>query len=162
MGSGKSTLGKKLARELSMPFVDLDFSIAEEMGSTIAEIFEQHGEQFFRKKEHETLKRILEQEGSLVMSVGGGAPCFFDNMQLMNAAGTTVFIHMPPAALADRLNNAKEQRPLLQRVPPEELENFIANHLEERMPYYSQAKFTMQGISAKPQDILLLLEHGAP
>lgn len=160
MGSGKSTLGKKLARELAVPFVDLDAVIAQDEGKSIAVLFEQHGENHFRQREHQALKRILEQEGSLVLSVGGGTPCFFDNMELMNTAGVTVYIQMPPAALADRLNNAKEKRPLLQRVPTEELENFIANHLEQRLPYYNRAKFTVQGISAKPQDILLLLDRG--
>lgn len=161
MGSGKSTLGKKLARELSVPFYDLDKLIAEKEGRSVSELFALHGEAYFRELEQKMLRDTLSIQGSWVLSVGGGTPCFFDNMKVMNEVGMTVFIHMPVGALAERLRHAKEKRPLLEQVAPDLLENHIAQHMQERIPFYSQAKYTIEGLSVKVQDVLLLLGHGA-
>ena len=139
MGAGKTTLGKALARELHIPFIDLDWYIEERFHKTVGELFSERGEASFRELEKNMLHEVGEFE-DVVISTGGGAPCFFDNMEYMNDCGDTVFLDVEPAVLFRRLRVAKQQRPLLANKSDEELMDFICEALQKRHPFYSKAK----------------------
>ena len=140
MGAGKTTLGKAFAREMNVPFIDLDWYIEERFHKSIRELFTERGEASFRELERNMLHEVGEFE-DVVVSTGGGTPCFFDNMDYMNACGDTVFLQVEPEVLFHRLKVAKQQRPLLENKSDEELMNFICEALQKRHPFYSQAKF---------------------
>lgn len=146
MGCGKSTMGKKLAVKLGYEFIDLDHQIEHSMGTTIAEYFSVHGEAAFRKLESETLK-TYDYPVNAVIATGGGTPCFFDNMEWMNVNGLSIYIEMPAAALAKRLESGKEKRPLLRDLNEAEMIAFIENKLSEREVFYKRAGVTVNGIS---------------
>ena len=139
MGSGKTTVGKRLAKALSLDFIDLDAYIQSKYRKTIPQLFEEKGEKGFRELEHLTLREVATFE-DVVISTGGGAPCFFDNMELMNGAGTTVYLQAEPNELADRLAASKTVRPLIAGKSREELVPFITNHLAQREPFYNTAR----------------------
>lgn len=139
MGAGKTTLGKAFARKMNVPFVDLDWYIEERFHKTVQQLFSERGEQGFRELEQKMLHEVAEFE-DVVISAGGGTPCFFDNMDYMNACGDTVFLQVEPEVLFRRLKVAKQQRPLLANKSDEELMNFICEALQKRHPFYSQAK----------------------
>lgn len=147
MGSGKSTVGKKIAGKLGYKFVDMDAVIADLAGETIPEIFRNKGEDAFRQLERSVLQSMCNHSNTVV-STGGGAPCFFDNMKLMNQAGITVYLNMQVQSLADRLQKSKQERPLLPPMPAEELESYISRHLAERIYYYNQARLVVKGENA--------------
>lgn len=146
MGCGKSTMGKKLAVKLGYEFIDLDHQIEHSMGTTIAEYFSVHGEAAFRKLESETLK-TFDYPINAVIATGGGTPCFFDNTEWMNASGLSIYIEMPAAALAKRLESGKEKRPLLRDLNEAEMIAFIQNKLSEREVFYKRALVTVNGIN---------------
>lgn len=146
MGCGKTTSGKKLALSLNCPFYDLDHQIAAATGLSISAYFATHGEDAFRALERNTLQQYP-YPTDCVISTGGGTPCFFDNMEWMNANGSTVFIDMPAAALAKRLEPGKHKRPLIKDLSGEELVNFISDKLEGRMPFYKQAQVVINGVN---------------
>lgn len=140
MGAGKTTLGKAFARKLNLPFVDLDWYMEERFHKTVGELFVERGETGFRELE----KNMLHEVGAfedVVISTGGGAPCFFDNMDFMNRNGETVFLNVHPDVLFRRLRVAKQQRPILQGKQDDELKEFIIQALEKRAPFYSQAQY---------------------
>ena len=144
MGAGKTTLGKAFARAMELTFVDLDWYIEERYHKTVRQIFEERGEDGFRELE----KRMLHEAGdfeNVVISVGGGTPCFFDNMDYMNAVGKTVFLDVDVKVLFRRLKVAKQQRPLLANKTDEELMTFIVEALQKRLPFYSKAKYVFNG-----------------
>ena len=136
MGAGKTTLGKAFARKLNIPFVDLDWYIGE--------LFSERGEAGFRELERSMLHEVGAFE-NVIISTGGGAPCFFDNMEFMNQNGITVFLDVDPEVLFRRLRIAKQQRPILQGKEDSELKDFIVQALEKRAPFYSQAQFIFCG-----------------
>ncbi len=144
MGSGKSTAGKKLASELGYEFIDLDHFIESEYNQTIPEIFASKGEKEFRSMENNALKKVLEKTDA-VISCGGGTPCYFNNMELMNNNGITIYLKMSVDALVNRLVNAKEKRPLIQNKTEPELRAFIARQLEKREDQYHLAQYTIKG-----------------
>lgn len=139
MGAGKTTLCKAFSRELGLTFIDLDWYIEERFHKTVQQLFSERGEQGFRELEQKMLHEVAEFE-DVVISAGGGTPCFFDNMDYMNACGDTVFLQVEPEVLFRRLKVAKQQRPLLANKSDEELMNFICEALQKRHPFYSQAK----------------------
>ena len=144
MGAGKTTLGKAFARALGLTFVDLDWYIEERFHKSIRQLFAERGEEGFRELE----KRMLHEAGDfedVVISVGGGTPCFFDNMEYMNEAGETVFLAVNLQVLFRRLKVAKHQRPLLDGKTDEELKAFIQEALQKRLPFYTKAKHTFNG-----------------
>ena len=140
MGAGKTTLGKAFARKMNVPFVDLDWYIEERFHKTVGELCTARGEPGFRELERNLLHEVAEFE-NVVSSTGGGAPCFFDNMEFMNRVGKTVFLDVHPDVLFRRLRIAKQQRPILQGKEDDELKAFIIRALEQRAPFYTQAQY---------------------
>ena len=156
MGSGKSTLGKKLAKKLEVSFFDLDNEIEKEAGITVFQIFEEKGEAYFRLLEQQILKQLIATDSVAVIALGGGTPCFYDNMKLVNEAGTSVYIKYNAGILCSRLINAKTARPLIQNKSEQELKTFIENSLSERERFYLQSKFIVEGNNIKVEDLLEL------
>ena len=140
MGAGKTTLGKAFARKMNVPFVDLDWYIEERFHQNDGELFTERGEPGLRELERYMLHEVAEFE-NVVISTGGGAPCFFDNMEFMNRVGKTVFLDVHPDVLFRRLRIAKQQRPILQGKEDDELKAFIIRALEQRAPFYTQAQY---------------------
>ncbi|HJE89197.1 shikimate kinase [Rikenella microfusus] len=157
MGSGKTTLGKPLAARLGYRFIDLDKAIEEGEGSTVGEIFAVRGEAHFRTLEHKYLQNIVSHGGDLVVSTGGGTPCFGGNMELMNASGVTVYFKLSPAMLADRLSAAKVCRPLLAGKSPEELLRYIVDTLAVREAYYGRANVVVANPSRDVAKLVAIL-----
>lgn len=143
MGAGKTTAGKELAKVLELEFIDLDHFIQARYQKTVSQLFQDVGEGEFRKIESSVLKEVGEFE-NVVISTGGGTPCFFDNMEYMNKAGTTVYLNAAPEALAARLNTCKEKRPLIKDKSEDELFTFVVESLEKRNPYYTQAQIIFE------------------
>lgn len=153
MGSGKSTLGPKLARSLDVPFLDLDKMIEEQEGMTIASFFEQKGEAAFRQLEADLLRSITLEKDSFLLSTGGGVPVFHNNMDFMNEHGLTLYLEMNPKSLAQRLAPARAERPLLKHLNDDGLENFVAEKLKEREPFYKKARLIINGLSPNANNI---------
>lgn len=152
MGVGKTTIGKKLAKLFHVSFIDLDKLIESKYRKTVPELFVEYGESGFRQLEQKSLSEVSEIE-DVVISTGGGTPCFFDNMQRMNRAGITVYIHADPVELAARLCASKTVRPIVSGKSREELVPFITNHLSEREKFYNQARIIYK------TDYLITKEH---
>ena len=142
MGSGKTTIGKKLANYLKYDFIDLDKLIESRVGMSIVEYFELHGENAFRDLEKDILQKTEFQE-NVIIATGGGAPCFGNNMAWMNENGLVAYLSLSPKALASRLENSKTDRPLIRNLKGDELEGFISTKLAEREPFYNQSKFVV-------------------
>ena len=156
MGSGKTTVGKALAKKLGYTFIDMDDAIIEQTGKSISELFELHGEQGFREIEKQYLHSTFDFKKTII-STGGGAPCFFDNMEQINAHGTCFYIKMSVGGLFNRLTNAKDERPLLKNLNDEELKAFIELNLSKREPFYSKATHTIKGENLKLAGIIKIL-----
>ena len=153
MASGKTTLGKKLANKLNIPFIDVDAKIEELEGCSISEIFLHKGEKGFRLLETDFLKTYNFPE-SFVLSTGGGMPCFNDNMKTLNALGTTFYLKRPVKELVNRLVSAKEKRPLVEGKTIEELETFITDTLIIRSPFYESSKFILNRENQTVEEII--------
>lgn len=143
MGSGKSSTGATLASQLGYEFIDLDKFIEQEYKMTIPEIFSSKGEKEFRAMEHNALKKIIERK-KIVVACGGGTPCYYGNMELMNNNGTTVYLKMSVDSLVNRLMNAKEKRPLIANKDEKQLKEFVSRQLEKREDTYHQAQYTVK------------------
>lgn len=141
MGAGKTTLGKAFARAMNLGFIDLDWYIEERFHKTVGALFAEKGEEEFRLLEKRMLHEVADFE-DVVISTGGGTPCFFDNMEFMNTRGETVFLDVKLNVLFRRLKVAKHQRPLLAQKSDDELASFISEALQQRMPFYSKARHT--------------------
>ena len=139
MGAGKTTLGRGLAEALHCSFIDLDLYIEQRYHRTIGELFAEKGEPGFREIERRMLQEVSDFE-HVVIATGGGTPCFFDNMERMNACGLTVYLEADPDILFRRLRIASQKRPLLRGKSDEELRSYIAEALEKRAPRYRQAR----------------------
>ena len=142
MGSGKTTVGKALSKETGMMFYDLDWYIESRMRKTVSQIFAEKGEEGFRKIEYNMLHEVAEFE-NVIISCGGGTPCFFDNMDYLNQQGDVVYLKATPETLYEHLLMAKIERPLLKDKSPEELIAYITEHLKERAPFYEKAHYTL-------------------
>jgi len=139
MGSGKTTVGKALSKATGMMFYDLDWYIESRMRKTVSQIFAERGEEGFRQIEHNMLHEVAEFE-NVIISCGGGTPCFFDNMDYLNQQGDVVYLKATPETLYKHLMMAKVERPLLKDKTPEELIAYITDHLKERAPFYEKAR----------------------
>lgn len=159
MGSGKTTLGRKLAARMNYEFIDLDHKLEQQVELSIAEYFTLFGEDSFRKLEAEVLRKTPYPENAII-STGGGLPCFFDNMEWMKANGKVVYIKLSPKTLADRLETGKEERPLLQDKHGDALVEFIENKLAEREPFYAQANIIADGLSLTAERMEQILMVG--
>mgnify|MGYP002623678924 CR=1 FL=1 len=142
MGAGKTTVGKALAKELGLTFYDLDWYISSRMRKTVGQIFEERGEDGFRQIERNMLHEVAEFE-DVVISCGGGTPCFFDNIDYMNQQAPVVYLKASPEVLYKHLAMSKNDRPLLRGKSQEELITFINEQLEKREPFYSKAGYTL-------------------
>lgn len=142
MGSGKSTVGKLLSKSINYNSLDLDKLIETEQGLSINKIFNQHGELYFRKLEHQILIETLKRDDNCIISLGGGTPCYSNNMELFNNENTiTIYLNCSVDELFERLNYNKSKRPLIANMDDTELKEYIAKHLFERSFYYNQAQF---------------------
>lgn len=154
MGSGKSSVAKWLQEKMGLPLHDLDQTIETKTQHSIAELFAQKGEIYFRKLEHETLKELLRQPQPFILSLGGGTPCYANNHELLQASGINwIYLKASPETLLDRITNDKTERPLLSGKTPAELKDFIAQHLFERSFFYNQAKYKITTDGKTPDDI---------
>lgn len=141
MGSGKSTLGRGLSEALNCPFDDLDQLIEKESSLSVSELFEDRGEIAFRRMESQVLRTYLETTTSSVLALGGGTPCYGNNLDVLHEMGaTTVYLQLSVPSLLERLKAGKEKRPLIAHLNDEQLEEFIRKHLFERQFYYNQAR----------------------
>lgn len=154
MGCGKSTLGRRLAKHLGLQFIDMDHYIEERNCKSIPKIFAEDGEAEFRKKERHALEELSEFT-DIVIATGGGAPCFFDNIDLMNKTGKTIYLNIHPNILADRLLKSKTERPLIKGKSREELIEFIDETLLKRNEFYLQANYQI----TEPDIDLNLMEN---
>ena len=142
MGSGKTTVGRALAKEIGLPFYDLDWYIESRMRKKISQIFAERGEEGFRKIECNMLHEVAEFE-DVVISCGGGTPCFFDNIDYLNQQAQVVYLRCEPEVLHKHLLMGKGDRPLLKGKTPDELIEYIRQQLELREPYYTKARYTL-------------------
>ena len=142
MGSGKTTVGKALSKETGMMFYDLDWYIESRMRKTVSQIFAERGEEGFRQIEYNMLHEVAGFE-DVIISCGGGTPCFFDNMDYLNQQGDVVYLKATPETLYKHLMMAKVERPLLKNKSPEELIAYITEHLKERSPFYEKARYSL-------------------
>jgi len=143
MGSGKSLVGKQLANALNYSFKDMDQVIEDQENCSILQLFSEKGEIYFRRKETETLIDILQSETSLVLSTGGGTPCYGSNMEKLLAHDEVIIIYLKASikALTERLFNEKEKRPLIDHINTrEDLQEFIGKHIFERAPVYERSQ----------------------
>lgn len=172
MGSGKSWLSRRLSEQGGVPRYDLDEEIEREQGMTIGGYFGRHGEAAFRKTERETLERLCEKIRSVeaksgddphgfaaVVSTGGGTPCFGDNMEWMNANGTTLWIDTPKEVLFERLKRGRAHRPLIRGLDDVGLEAYIASALESRRVFYAKARMHWLGDGKESLDLSKISEH---
>lgn len=157
MGSGKSFCSKKLAKKLKIAVYDLDKLIEMTEDITIAEIFEEEGEEYFRKEESKIL-RWFEEKKTFVLATGGGTPCFHKNMEWMNENGITIWINEPINVLVERLKKEKEHRPLIKDLSDDEMAEFLTNKLVERTQFYSMAAHTIEYSSMKDADLVKLIK----
>ena len=142
MGAGKTTIGRQLALQLQLPFYDLDWYIESRMRQSIPHIFSSKGEDGFRKIEYNMLHEVAEFE-NVVISCGGGTPCFYDNIDYMNQQADTIYLKASPEVLYSHLKMGRTERPLLKGKQPEEMLQFIGRQVEERENFYLRAKYTL-------------------
>ena len=142
MGSGKTTVGKALSKQTGLMFYDLDWYIENRMRTSVSQLFTERGEEAFRKIEYNMLHEVAEFE-DVIISCGGGTPCFFDNMDYLNQQGDVVYLKSSPEVLYKHLLMAKVERPLLKGKSPEELISYITEHLQQRAPFYEKARYTL-------------------
>jgi shikimate kinase len=155
MGSGKTHWGRLVSGKLRLPFFDLDEQIISHEGKSITEIFAEKGEEYFRLVETDLLHIISESHDNFVMACGGGAPCFYNNIDYMNQLGTTVWINTPIEVLQQRLSAEKESRPLIRNLPNDQLKAFITKKFSDRKIFYEQAGIV---IDEEPVRLELLVE----
>ena len=154
MGSGKSHISKLLSGKINFQLFDLDKVISTKHQQTIPEIFQNKGEIFFRKLEKETLEEILEKEKQCILSVGGGTPVYYNNMDVLNEKTITIYLRANISTLTERLVKQKDKRPIIARIPDEDLPEFIAKHLFERNVFYNKSQFIIDTDNKSPEVIV--------
>jgi shikimate kinase len=156
MGCGKSTMGRALSASLNLMFIDLDTFLEERYFKTIPQIFAEEGEESFRRKERKVLEEVAAFD-NVVVATGGGAPCFFDNMELMNNSGFCIFLDVEIDSLVTRLLHAKTERPLIKGKSPDELRLFIEGLMLKRRPFYEKSSHILKGKDILPEQVLELV-----
>ncbi|MDQ1095053.1 MULTISPECIES: shikimate kinase [Chryseobacterium] len=154
MGSGKSHISKILSEKLDFRLIDLDKEISKRNKLAVPEIFEKKGEIYFRKQEREILEEILATEENSILSLGGGTPVYYNNMEIINHNSKSIFLKASVATLSERLLKQKDKRPLIARIADEDLPEFIAKHLFERNEFYSKSQFSVSTDARSPEDIV--------
>lgn len=154
MGSGKTHISKILSEKINFKLIDLDKEISRRNKLTIPEIFDKKGEIHFRKLERETLEEILASEENVILSLGGGTPVYYNNMEIINHNSKSVFLRASVSTLSERLLKQKEKRPLIANISDENLAEFIAKHLFERNEFYNKAQINVITDAREPEDIV--------
>jgi shikimate kinase len=154
MGVGKTTIARFLAQKMNLKWVDLDKIIEEKMNLSIKELFQQKGEIYFRKIEHEVFKELVENNEKLIISTGGGTPCYANNHLLLNGDEVvSIYLQASIAVIFYRLKEAKSERPLVVNQNDENLKEFIAKNLFDRSFFYNQATFKICVDAKTPEEI---------
>lgn len=153
MGSGKSTMGRTLASQLNLTFIDLDSFLEEKYFKTIPQIFAEEGEDGFRRKERKVLEEVCAFD-NVIVATGGGAPCFFNNMELMNNSGFCIFLDVDITSLVNRLLHARVERPLIKGKSPDELRTFIEMTMAKRRPFYEKAHYILRGAEITARQVV--------
>lgn len=159
MGVGKTYLGQQLGHYFQLPFIDLDKEIEIEFKQTVSEIFTTKGEFYFRKTEAKLLKLVAHNPVTKIVSIGGGTPCFYNNMLEMNYWGVTVWLQQNPTILAQRLVAEKETRPLIKNIPNHEIPQFLQKQLQQRIVFYNQAQVKIAPNLLNLNGIIETLQH---
>lgn len=157
MGSGKTTVGRKLSRALQYGFVDLDKQIENTVGQSISDYFNEKGEDVFRDIERNELHKTFGMENTVV-SLGGGTPCFFDNLEQINKQGKSVYLKMSATSLASRLQYSKTPRPLIKDLADGELFEFVQQQLGEREKFYNRSHFLIKGENLKVKELAEMIK----
>lgn len=160
MGSGKSYWTKFLSKKIKTGGYDLDYLIESNEEKTIAEIFAEDGEEYFRKQEAKILRWFKEKKG-FVLGTGGGTPCFSDNMDWMNKHGLTIFIDAPIEQLVERLKPEKDHRPLIKNLSDDALFRFLTDKRKERLAFYQQAKIHLTGDDINERNFIKIIKEHA-
>ncbi|HEX5555562.1 MAG TPA: shikimate kinase [Chitinophagaceae bacterium] len=147
MGSGKTYWGRRLAAGMNVPLIDLDEEIVKDAGMSIPDIFARKGEAYFRELERDKLHEILQNE-HFIVSCGGGVPCFFDNMVVMNNEGLTIWLDAPVEVMVDRLKRWRHERPLIRDLDDDALREYVETKLNERRFFYQQAQLTINPVTS--------------
>lgn len=157
-GSGKTTIGKELAKALTVPFVDLDAEVERQEQMTIKQIFDLRKEDYFRQSESTQLRKWCETPGDFVMATGGGTPVYFDNVQLINQSGKSIFLDVPPREIARRIQLTKvSDRPLFAKSDAEALKDQVEFLRSQRIHFYRQAHWIWTGTAISPEEILKMI-----
>ncbi|MDR5590939.1 shikimate kinase [Christiangramia sp. SM2212] len=162
MGSGKSYIGKRLAERIEQDFIDFDEEIEKRENSKISEIFEKKGEIYFRKLERKVLEEMTSSPENLVISLGGGTPCYGNNMDLIKNAkdSTSVYLKLNIENLTNRLEQEKSHRPMISHLEDrEKLEEFIRKHLFERGFYYNQSEYILDCNTKSADEIITEIQE---
>ena len=161
MASGKSSIGKKISKSLKMNFIDLDDYIIEKEKMSITTIFEKKGEIYFRKIENQYLKEILSKNEDFILSLGGGTPCYANNMEVINnnEEVTSIYLQGSVPTMVKRLIKKKAKRPLIASLGDDKIPEFVAKHLFERRFYYEQAKMTIKIDNKKKSEVAVELHN---
>ena len=157
MGSGKTHWARLLSKKLGLAFYDLDTVIVEQEKKSVADIFSEKGEEYFRYKETEALERIAEEQEGFILSCGGGTPCFFNNIEYMKKSGKVIWLNTSIEVLTQRLMRERKSRPLIREVDESDLGRYIVRKLSERRMYYQQADVTVNEESVTLEELIRLL-----
>lgn len=157
MGSGKSTLGRQLAKEWKQKFIDLDTQIVKMYDMSIQDIFKEYGEKGFRKRETDTLKDILSGDNEIILSLGGGTPCYNNNLDLIKAKTHSIYLQLSPLELSYRLIRSRNPRPLVKDKSDKELLKYIESEIQKREVFYTQADQVIQSDCIQLSDLLTFI-----
>ncbi len=159
MGSGKTHLGKELSKKLAIPFFDLDEKIVEQAGKSISQIFEEKGEECFRLMEKEVLYLLTENHETFIMATGGGAPCFYNNIDYLKKKGIVVWLNCSVDCLYNRLIKEKDKRPLIKAIPDNQLKPYIIKKFSNRKIFYQQANIIINEDDINIEKLLARVFH---
>lgn len=157
MGSGKTTLGKQMAKAWEYKFIDLDLYIADIFGMSIPELFDKFGEKGFRTRESQALKEVLAQNQTCILSLGGGTPCFNNNLSLIKEKTLSIYLKLSPEELTSRLLRSPNPRPLVKNKSAGELLEYIKTELQKRELFYTQADITIESDSIQITDLFTFI-----
>jgi shikimate kinase len=163
MGSGKTHWGRQISAKLNLPFYDLDTVIVGREHKSVADIFAEKGEEYFRYQEKETLEQLSAEQESFILSCGGGTPCFFNNIEFMKKNGKVIWLNTSIDMLTQRLQRERVSRPLISNVDEEDLRRYIVKKLSERRMYYQQADVTVLEEKTNLDELIrILLQNEQP